>query len=169
MKKNEPMGAKDIDKDFWQQGDCFIEDAEKFYKVSTEGQVIFDNNESESTDEVLGFCIVTQTCDLTREASLRPYIQVCPIIAVDKAILASIEKFERPNFAAIPNLKSDSLVADLDRIMTIEKTYLSKVKKIKGCLSDTDSKNFAEALSRKFSRHAFPDDFNILANPLSNI
>ncbi len=57
------------------------------------------------------------------------------------------------------------LVADLDRVMTIEKSVLVRWKRIPGCLTDDEKRRLAECLRRKRSRVAFPDDFVAFVEP----
>jgi hypothetical protein len=74
----------------------------------------------------------------------------------------------RPNYAAIPSLSEDRLVVDLDRIMTVEKSVLALWEHTKGCQTDLERKDFAQALIRKVGRAAFPDDFVELMKNISN-
>jgi hypothetical protein len=34
--------------------------------------------------EVFGFMVLTQTCDLVRKSSERPFVEVCPLVEVDE-------------------------------------------------------------------------------------
>jgi hypothetical protein len=45
--------------------------------------------------------------------------------------------------------------------MTVEKALVTNWTRISGCATDNDLRDFALALSRKRSRFAFPDDFNL--------
>ncbi|WP_219891951.1 hypothetical protein [Chamaesiphon polymorphus] len=95
------------------------------------------------------------------------------ILAIDSALskwsqgdLIEIKKLKRPNYAYIAGVADLFLVADLDRVMTVEKAVVAAWERIPGCQSDADTRDLAEALSRKRSRVAFPDDFNRLAHKL---
>lgn len=64
-------------------------------------------------------------------------------------------------------LREQRLVADLDRVMTVEKSVVFSWQRTVGCPLDEDARNFARALARKRARFAFPNDFNRLVDPLS--
>lgn len=55
------------------------------------------------------------------------------------------------------------LVADLDRVMTVEKAVVAEWERVPGCDTDEDIRRFALCLARKRARFAFPDDFTALA------
>ncbi len=59
-----------------------------------------------------------------------------------------------------------SFVADLDRVMTIEKSAVLAWTRIEGCRNDDDARRLSLALARKRARIAFPDDFVRFALPL---
>jgi hypothetical protein len=58
------------------------------------------------------------------------------------------------------------LVADLDRVMTVEKSIVAKWQRTPGFTSDAEGRSFAQALARKRLRFAFPDDFTELTKKL---
>jgi hypothetical protein len=58
------------------------------------------------------------------------------------------------------------LVADLDRVMTVEKSIVAAWKRTPGYTKDADGRAFAQALARKRVRFAFPDDFTAFARKL---
>ena len=75
----------------------------------------------------------------------------------------------RPSFASVPALINRRLVANLELLMTVEKSVLAGVSKnsiVRGIRSDTESREFAESLSRRFVRFAFPDDFVTAVRPM---
>ena len=51
------------------------------------------------------------------------------------------------------------LVADLDRVMTVEKAIVARWQRIAGWSTDEGGRAFAQASARKRSRMAFPNDF----------
>ena len=63
-------------------------------------------------------------------------------------------------------MASHRLVADLDRVMTIEKTGVAVWERTEGCRTDDDAHRLSLALARKRVRTAFPDDFVAFARPL---
>jgi len=92
----------------------------------------------------------------------------CPLVEVDKDKLHEIERGRRPNYACLPGVANRYLVADLDRVMTVEKPVVAQWERVAGCLHDNDSRRLSLALSRKRARIAFPDDFVAFATPLLN-
>jgi len=66
---------------------------------------------------------------------------------------------KRPAFAYVPSMAKHTLIADLDRVMTVEKAVLASWPRIPGCLTDGECRAFSQAIARKRSRFAFPDDF----------
>jgi hypothetical protein len=108
---------------------------------------------------------LTQTCDIRRSSYNRPYVEVCPLIRVDPAVAASAAAGERPSYAALP-LLGDDAVADLDRVMTVEKGWLSLAAFIQGWTSDSEIRRFQSAVARRYQRFAFPDDFTKTAEKL---
>jgi hypothetical protein len=110
--------------------------------------------------------VVTQTCDLVRSCADRAFLEISPLVEVDAERLAEIKRLKRPNYAYIAGVADRFLVADLDRVMTVEKSVVAGWERILGCQSDPDIRSLAEALARKRSRFAFPDDFNRFAQKL---
>jgi hypothetical protein len=115
---------------------------------------------------VSGFVVVTQTCDLVRSCADRPFLEISPLVEVDAERLAEIKRLKRPNYAYIAGIADRFLVADIDRVMTVEKAVVAAWERIPGCQRDGDIRSLAEALTRKRSRFAFPDDFNRFAQKL---
>jgi hypothetical protein len=118
--------------------------------------------------EVRGLMVATQTCDLIRRCEERPFVEVCPLVEVDGRFLEEIRRARRPNFAYVPGVAEHDLVADLDRVMSVEKAVVARWERIEGCNNEGDVRRLALALSRKRRRFAFPDDFVALAGPLQN-
>lgn len=116
--------------------------------------------------EVAGLVVITQTCDLVRSCTTRPYIEVAPLMRVSAGDLHAIQRGRRPAHATLPALVEGSLVADLDRVMTVEKSIVATWTRTAGYVSDVDGRAFAHALARKRIRFAFPDDFTTFAKKL---
>lgn len=158
----------------WRQGDCVLGEQWFVFRVSpdvplTEDAVAaaedgIDNAES----AVLGFAVITQTCDIIRNCSERPFVEVSPLVEVDEDRLHEIERGRRPNYAYLRGISDRRLVADLDRVMTVEKSVVGRWERIAGCLDESDSRRLSLALSRKRARIAFPDDFGAFAAPLTH-
>ena len=112
-----------------------------------------------SENKIEGFVILTQTCDLVRQCQDRPYVEVAPLIKVSQQVVEDTRRWKRLAFAYIPCKARDGLVADLDRIMTVEKAVVAKWTRIPGCNTDRESRDFREVIGKKRSRFPFPDDF----------
>ena len=159
----------------WSQGDCTIGsdcwfitrfDPQRPLTPAAANVVAVDPNTDLTESSVSGFVVVTQTCDLVRSCAERPFVEVAPLVAVDDQYLQDIHRLKRPRYAYIAGVAEFNLVADLDRVMTVEKAVVAGWERISGCLSDADTRLLAEALARKRSRFAFPDDFNEFAQKL---
>nr|WP_294523765.1 hypothetical protein [uncultured Rhodopila sp.] len=109
--------------------------------------------------EVAGFVILTQTCDVVRESAERPYLDVAPLVPVSAERLEEVRALRRPASAFVPAAAPHKLVADLDRVMTVEKSVVATWLRTPGWTDDEEIRAFAEALARKAARFAFPDDF----------
>lgn len=160
----------------WRQGDVTLDAGLVFYhladlscphspaSIQKAEQHASDSKEIEHGptalfDEVEGLVMLSQTCDIVRNCRQRPFLEVAPLIPVSATMLEEIRRLKRPGFAYVPAMADKSMVADLDRTMTIEKALARGWKRIEGCSTDTERRDFAFALSRKRSRFAFPDDF----------
>jgi len=158
----------------WRQGDCVLGEEWFVYRVSTDAPLTDDavaaaaGGAENAESGVFGFAVVTQTCDIVRGCHERPFVEVCPLVEVDEDKLHEIEHGRRPNYAYIPGVSDQRLVADLDRVMTVEKPVVAQWKRVAGCLDDNDNRRLSGALTRKRARIAFPDDFVAFAARLMN-
>lgn len=118
--------------------------------------------------EVAGLVLVSQTCDVVRDCRERPYVEVAPLIRVDAGDLESTRRMKQPARAYVPAVAQHGLVADLDRIMTVEKALVARWTRTPGWERDDEVRAFAQALSRKRARFAFPDDFVEAARKLQS-
>ena len=108
---------------------------------------------------VPGLVVLTQTCDIVRPSRERPFVEVAPLIEVEEAQLRETGKRLLVSRAFVPSLAERRLVADLDRVMTIEKTILANWPRTPGWSTDEEARALGEALARKRVRPAFPDEF----------
>ncbi len=158
----------------WSQGDCTIGDhwfvarfdPQRPLKPSSQDVAAADADADLAESAVSGFVVVTQTCDLVRSCEKRAFLEISPLVEVDAERLEEVRRMERPNYAYIAGVADRFLVADLDRVMTVEKAVVAAWERIPGCQSDEDTRFLGEALARKRSRFAFPNDFNKLADKL---
>jgi hypothetical protein len=158
----------------WRQGDCAV--GEQWFArrvdLSTHvpGVPYDSSNRDVDLEESLvrGFVVVTQTCDIVRTWTRRPFVEVCPLIEVDEDDFRQIEKGWQPGFAVVPLLAAQRLVADLSRAMTVEKPVVAKWPRTLGWSTDVEARAFAASLARKRARFAFPTDFGLFAKKLED-
>lgn len=160
----------------WCQGDCvlgpqaFVFAFDPGFRVTDASKLIADATQSPYVEEeVDGLVVLSQTCDIVKSVALRPFVEVAPLVKKEDAELKQIAKGSRPQFATVPGVSGDQLVADLDRTMTIEKPILATWKRIRGCRDDHEKRLFSNALARKRVRAALPNDFVELIRPLQEI
>lgn len=157
----------------WRQGDCVLGDQAFLFRLNP-GAPISDaaafaaaEGADAAETRVHGFAVVTQTCDIVRACGVRPFVHVCPLVEVDAARLHEIRRARRPNYGFVPGTASRRLVADLDRVMTVEKAVVAEWSRVAGTHDDEEARAFRLALTRNRSRVAFPDDFVRLVSPLT--
>ncbi len=141
----------------WRQGDFslgvggFI-----FGQVPDEGS---DEILEVGEEDILGLIAISQTCDIVRRTGGRHFVTMCPLISIDDETLKAINNGRRPYFAALENSKPNH-VADLRRIMSVNKDLVRTWNRIEGFSTDAGRVKFAKALERKFGQFAFPDEFD---------
>lgn len=156
----------------WRQGDCvlgehwFTHRLDRACPVTHAGRLAAEEGGDLAEEPVHGFVVVTQTCDIVRSCAERPFVEVCPLVEVDEDRLHEIRRGRRPAYAFVPSLSERGLVADLDRVMTLEKPVVARWHRTPGWSTDAEVRAFAQALARKRSRFAFPGDFTELAKKL---
>jgi hypothetical protein len=158
----------------WRQGDCVLGEQWFVFRILPDAPLTEEaidaaaEGAENAESEVFGFAVVTQTCDIVRGCDDRSFVEVCPLVEVEEDKLHEIERGRRPNYAHIPGVSNQRLVADLDRVMTVEKPVVARWRRVAGCLDDNDSRRLSLALARKRARIAFPDEFVAFATPLVN-
>ena len=177
-------GAVDTALRVWRQGDFSLDsglefiylagtthphspDFEQFAPPSGDREVI-EPKATPVADEVCGLVVLSQTCDLVRGCRSRPYVEVAPLVEVPEELLRETRRLRRPAFAYVPLAAEKRLVADLDRTMTVEKAVVAHWHRQQGCQTDEERRAFADALTRKRARFAFPDDFVAAASQLQD-
>jgi hypothetical protein len=138
----------------WRQGDCTL--GEHWFVQRT---VANDDGLDLRETPVPGLVVLTQTCDVVRAAKGRPELEVSPLVKVSAEHLHEIKKGYRPRYAHVPAVAPGELVADLDRVMTVDKQVVATWPRIQGLSNDAEARAFASAIGRKRTRFAFPDDF----------
>ncbi len=156
----------------WRQGDCVLGEHWFLFRLEVEAPLTEDaaHAADEGADageaQVRGFMVATQTCDIVRGCSERPFIEVCPLVKVDPERMGEIRRGRRPNYAFVPGVAGHGLVTHLDRVMTVEKAVVAAWPRTEGCRDDGDVRLLSLALASKRARVAFPDDFVALASNL---
>lgn len=156
----------------WCQGDFVLSEQGFIYRIDpqrplTEASLDAGAEGSDLVeDEVRGFVVVTQTCDIVRHCTVRPFVEVVPLVEVDEQYLYEIQRGRRPQYAFIPGATEYHLVAALNRVMTLEKSVVAGWERQPGCQSDQEVRMLGQALARKRVRFAFPDDFTEWAGKL---
>ncbi|MQA89432.1 MAG: hypothetical protein GEU90_04245 [Gemmatimonas sp.] len=158
----------------WRQGDCALGEMWLFSRIAPaapltqEASTAADEGVDIAETEVSGFMVATQTCDIVRACGDRPFVEVCPLVGVDAGQLQHVQRGRFPRYAFVPALIDRMLVADLDRVMTVEKAVLAEWARISGSNSDEEARRLSLSLARKRARVAFPDDFVELTAALSD-
>lgn len=145
----------------WRQGDCVVGDQ---WFVS---RVPLDEEGDLREERVPGLVVLSQTCDVVRSCVDRPLLEVAALVQVeDDDARHQIVRGRRPRYAAIPALHSSGLVADLDRVMSVDKAVAARWSRTPGWTADREIRAFQDAIARKRARFAFPDDFNRFCSKL---
>ena len=53
-------------------------------------------------------------------------------------------------------------------MMTVDKRVVATWQRVRGCRNDSEARDFAKAVARKYARYAFPNDFNDFATGLTS-
>lgn len=156
----------------WRQGDCAVGRHSSFHvrAISAlssepigEGSGAGDNVGQDACD---GFVVLSQSCDIVRPVDKIPFVQIAALVRVDADSLAEIRARRRLQYALVPGVEDQGLVADLGQVMSLSKEALPTLPRTVGCRDDDERRIFAAAIVRKFSRFAFPDDFVSYLEPL---
>ena len=155
----------------WRQGDVALEEHWFTHIADPSRALTTESGQAEGglqaiTSEVEGLIIITQSCDIVRSCAKRPFLEFSPLVKVAPLSLKQIERGLRPAYAFVSAIADADLVADLDRVMTVEKAVVSTWKRTQGCKTDVEVRNFAQALARKHARFAFPDEFTLFVSGL---
>ena len=153
----------------WQQGDFALAAGDLLYRDLP----LTGGEEKEMPESVLdvvadenipGFVVISQTCDIVRDPETHPYVSVCPLLHLEPKDIPNFESGRMPTLGFLPNLPSD-LAVDFARTMPISKQLMCSWDRHAGCETDVDRLLFARQLTRVFNRFAFPDDFNTALDP----
>ena len=162
----------------WRQGDCilgehwFVHRFSPTHPLTEEAAKIAADTAGSGVDlaesEVRGLMVASQSCDVVRSCSDRPFVEVCPLVELTEDVPKEVERGRRPQVAYVPGVALRRLAADLDRVMTVEKSIVATWERTPGCEDDPARRSLAAALARKRVRFAFPDDFAVVARKLQS-
>ncbi len=143
----------------WQQGDFAIDCGDFVFRdLAAPGSEDGDDGGAVLDSEVVGFAVISQTCDVVRAPVIVPYVSVCPLVTVDKRRIGDIESGRAPRFGLLSSTPED-VVVDFSRIMSISKPLLVLWTRQRGCTDERRQLEFARSLESFFGRFAFPDEF----------
>ena len=115
---------------------------------------------------VEGLMVISQTCDIVKDCLKFPFVEVAPLVTLASPDFKEACLGARPRFVTVPGLHAASQAADLDRVLTVEKSCLTRWPRQVGCTSDFDRRNLGRLLARKRQRAALPDAFAPWFKPL---
>lgn len=110
--------------------------------------------------EVEALVVVSQTCDVVRGCSSRPHVELAGLVRLEEPAASEARRGSRPRFIPVPGAGRDAF-ADLDIIVTAEKSLLARLLRVEGLPTDADQRRFGRGVGRVYSRFAFPDDLGI--------
>lgn len=150
----------------WCQGDFvlgeqwFVHRFNPLFPLTPDSTNLEDDQEIDLVEsEVKGLVVVTQTCDIVRSCCERPFLEVVPLVEIEAEKISEVKKGKRPQYAYLEGAAERNLVADLDRVMTVEKALILQWDRQQGCVTDEEKRLLRQAIARKRIRFAFPDDF----------
>ncbi|RRH76583.1 hypothetical protein [Falsigemmobacter faecalis] len=143
----------------WQQGD-FVLDVGSF--IFRDQENFDDSGEGDggvvADDAVIGFAVVSQTCEVARAPNVVPYVTLCPLIKIDDKRLEDLNKGHAPRYGLLENTP-ENVVVDFTRTMSISKSLLTTWEPTRGCPEMKQQTEFARSLETFFGRYAFPEEF----------
>lgn len=157
--QGEVLGARDA---------CVVL-AEASCPLSLEAAEVADSSGTDSglivvphaVDDVV---LLTQTCDLQFTTSREHRCLVAPVVPESEKIAYEALRGRRPGLAGLPWISS-TVVADLSRITTVERSVLVDAISRGRPRNARERLHFAEAISRYLTRPALPDPVNKVLLP----
>lgn len=156
----------------WRQGDLALGEqwlltrADPARPLTPESRSMCEKETGNTEVEVPGLAVLTQTCDLVRRWTERPYVEVAPLVTLEERVWPLARRGRLPRYFVLRGLETRCLAVDLDRVMTFEKAVVAGWVRVPGCADDEEARRFALALGRKRARFAFPEDLVKLVREL---
>ncbi len=149
----------------WRQGDIVEFRAVGWLAVadapltehSAVAETVQDSNVAIVFAEADALVVISQTCDIVRDCSSRPHVELARLIRLEEPISSEARRGSRPRYVPVPGAGADAF-ADLGLVMTAEKSVLARCGRIEGLPTDADQRRFGRSVGRVYSRFAFPDD-----------
>ncbi|MCY4477783.1 MAG: hypothetical protein OXC70_07340 [Gammaproteobacteria bacterium] len=131
----------------WRQGDVSLDSGLEFIhladpsrphsraSVAAVGESGDETQMTESVpvvEAVEGMVVLTQTCDIVRSCRDRPFVEIAPLARLDDQTVEQVRRLKRPAFAYVPATAKNGLVADLERVMTVEKAVVANWRRTPG-------------------------------------
>lgn len=139
----------------WRQGDYTLELPQIVLMTDRdEGDFVPDGV------EVIGLIVISQTCDIVNWGENKEWVTVASLREVDDSTINNINSGSTPAWATIECSPRNNVVVDLNQMMTVHKSVLAQLERRDGFKTDRERTRFADTLSRKHGRFAFPDNFN---------
>lgn len=113
-----------------------------------------------------GSVVLSQQCDIVQSDRLT--VQVAPIVQLTGSIAAEAKIRRRPRFIPLPSAGED-LFVDLEVISTLHKNELIGLSHRSGVNNLAESRKFAQAIGRRFTRFPFPDELHPWLRPLEEV
>lgn len=118
-----------------------------------------------SQQSTRGIVLLTQTCDIRKTCRKRPYLTVSPLVHLEGTDAKLARKGRLLNFVPVPAAGAQAF-ADIDRVMTVEKSLLLDWTRAPGCQNDQERQAFGRRVGRVHQRFAFPDDLHLALSEL---
>lgn len=146
----------------WRQGDLTTDIRQTVVVSGIENGDLVPEGE-----EAVGLVVVSQTCDVVNWGADKEWVAVAPLVELPDNLLPYVLSGSTPNWTPVENSPSQSVVANIGHLMTIHKSVLARSARTPGFNDEQGQARFADAISRKYGRFAFPDDFsNFVLEPL---
>lgn len=141
----------------WRQGDCYVGPFE-FVSVDSDGAIVMD--------ETRGFMLLTQTCDVVRSCAHRPSLEIAALEEIPELQWPFVVNGSTPRYITCQALHEARLAADLDRVMTLSKGFVSRSTRQSGWSTDAQERVLRASMARKRGRPALPDALVAALEPL---
>ncbi len=147
----------------WRQGDYACDVGGFLFAEVAEESGSFDARES--TDQLAGLVVISQTCDIVRLTDDKQFVSVCPLMVPTNRSEKEIAAGYFPSLTVLEHPPASGMYVDLGRIMSVSKRLLASWERRDGFTSQDRAIRFAGAIERKMGRFAFPDDFDLATKP----